>query len=38
VVVIPDHGSQDIMRPLLRKIICDMGLSVDDYNRLTEEL
>ena len=37
VVVIPDHGSQDIVRPLLRKIIRDMGLSVDEYNRLTEE-
>ena len=38
VVVIPDHGSQDIVRPLLRKIIRDMGLSVDEYNRLTEML
>ncbi len=38
VVVIPDHGSQDIVRPLLRKIIRDMGLSVDEYNRLTEKL
>jgi predicted RNA binding protein YcfA (HicA-like mRNA interferase family) len=37
VIVIPDHGSQDIVRPLLRKIIRDMGLSVDEYNRLTEE-
>jgi hypothetical protein len=34
VVVIPDHGSQDIMRPLIR----DMGLSVDEYNRLTDKL
>ena len=38
VVVIPDHGSQDIVRPLLRKIIRDMGLNVDEYNRLTENL
>ena len=38
VVVIPDHGSQDIVRPLLRKIIRDMGLSVDEYKRLTEML
>lgn len=38
VIVIPDHGSQDIVRPLLRKIIRDMGLSVDEYNRLTEML
>lgn len=38
VVVIPDHGNQDIVRPLLRKIIRDMGLSVDEYNRLTENL
>lgn len=38
VVVIPDHANQDIVRPLLRKIIRDMGLSVDEYNRLTEML
>lgn len=38
VVVIPDHGRQDIVRPLLRKIIRDMGLSVDEYNRLMEKL
>lgn len=36
-VVIPDHGSQVIVRPLLRKIIRDLGLSVDDYNRLLDE-
>jgi len=38
VVVIPDHGSQVIVRPLLRKIIRDMELTVDEYNRLTESL
>lgn len=38
VVVIPDHGNQDIVRTLLRKIIRDMGLSMDEYNRLTEKL
>jgi predicted RNA binding protein YcfA (HicA-like mRNA interferase family) len=38
VVVIPDHGSHVIVRPLLRKILRDMGLSVDDYNRILEEL
>ncbi len=38
VVVIPDHGSQVIVRPLLRKIIRDMGLTVDEYNRLIERL
>jgi len=37
-VVIPDHGSQVIVRPLLRKIIRDLGLSVDDYNRLLDDL
>jgi predicted RNA binding protein YcfA (HicA-like mRNA interferase family) len=38
IVVIPDHGSQVIVRPLLRKIVRDLGLSVDDYNRLLDEV
>ncbi len=38
IIVIPDHGSQVIVRPLLRKIIRDMGLTVEDYNRLVESL
>jgi predicted RNA binding protein YcfA (HicA-like mRNA interferase family) len=38
VIVIPDHGSHVIVRPLLRKIIRDMGLTIKDYTRLTEEL
>lgn len=37
VIVIPDHGSQVIVRPLLRRLVRDMGLSVDDYNRLLDE-
>ena len=38
IVVIPDHGSQVIVRPLLRKILRDMQLSVDEYNRLLDQL
>jgi len=38
VVVIPDHGSQVIVRPLLRKIVRDMGLTVEEYNKLVESL
>ncbi|MHB9075171.1 MAG: type II toxin-antitoxin system HicA family toxin [Desulfobaccales bacterium] len=34
VVIIPDHGSQVIVRPLLRKILRDLGLSPADYQRL----
>ena len=34
VTVIPDHGSQVIVRPLLRKILRDLDLSVDEYVRL----
>lgn len=34
IVVIPDHGSQVIVRPLLRKIVRDLGLSVDEYERI----
>ena len=36
--VIPDHGEQVIVRPLLRKLIRDMGLTVDEDNRLVESL
>ncbi len=38
IVVIPDHGSQVIVRPLLRKIVHDIGLTVDEYNRLIDSL
>ena len=38
IVVIPNHASQVIVRPLLRKIVRDLGISVDDYNRLLDEL
>ncbi|MBU1660731.1 MAG: type II toxin-antitoxin system HicA family toxin [Chloroflexi bacterium] len=38
VVVIPDHGSRVIVRPLLRKIIRDMGLTVDEYNDLVDSV
>ena len=37
IVVLPDHGSQVIVRPLLRKILRDMGLSVEEYTRHLEE-
>jgi predicted RNA binding protein YcfA (HicA-like mRNA interferase family) len=37
IVVIPDHGSQVIVRPLLRKLLRDMGLSIDDYHRFLDE-
>ena len=38
IVVIPDHGSQVIVRPLLRKILRDLGLSVDIYHKILDEL
>lgn len=38
IVVIPDHGSQVIVRPLLRKIVRDMGLSVEEYHAILEKL
>ncbi len=37
-MVIPDHGPQVIVRPLIRKIIRDMGLSVDEYNDLLDKV
>ncbi len=38
VIVIPDHGNQVIVRSLLRQIVRDMGLTVDEYNRLVDSL
>jgi predicted RNA binding protein YcfA (HicA-like mRNA interferase family) len=38
IVVIPDHGSQVIVRPLLRRIIRDLGLSIEEYNRIVASL
>lgn len=38
IVVIPDHGSQVIVRPLLRKILRDIGMGVEEYNRIVEDL
>ena len=34
IVVIPDHGSTVIVRPLLR----NMRLAIEDYHRILEEL
>ena len=34
VPVVPDHGSDPIVRPLLRKILRDLNLSVDECNNL----
>ena len=38
IVVIPDHGSQVIVRPLLRKILRDMGIDMEEYERILKEL
>jgi predicted RNA binding protein YcfA (HicA-like mRNA interferase family) len=38
IVVIPDHGTQIIVRPLLRKILRDLGLKPEEYHRLLDEL
>lgn len=38
IVVIPDHGGQVIVRPLLRKILRDIGITVDEYHKILEEL
>ena len=38
IVVIPDHGKQVIVRPLLRKIVRDLGITLDEYNDLVESL
>ena len=38
IIVIPDHGSQQIVRPLLRKILRDMSITPDEYEQLLKEL
>ena len=38
IIVIPDHGSQVIVRPLLRKILRDMGLSIEEFHQILEGL
>ena len=38
IVVIPDHGSQVIVRPLLRKVLRDIGLNVDEYHDILSKL
>ncbi len=37
IVVGPNHGSKVIVRPLLRRIVRDMGLSVEEYQRLLDK-
>lgn len=38
IVVILDHGSQVIVRPLLRKILRDIGLSIEEYHSILDKL
>ena len=38
IVVIPDHGSQVIVRPLLHKIIKDLGINTAEYREIVENL
>lgn len=35
-VIIPDHGGDVIVRSLLRKIIRDLGLTIEQYNELLD--
>lgn len=38
IIVIPDHGHNVIVRPLLRKILRDLGLTVEEYQRLLRKV
>ncbi|HLF72899.1 MAG TPA: type II toxin-antitoxin system HicA family toxin [Anaerolineales bacterium] len=38
IIVIPNHGSKVIVRPLLRKIMRDMGITPDEYEGILKEL
>ena len=37
-IPIPDHGSRDLTRPLIHRIVKDMGLTIDEYAKLLNEL
>ena len=37
-IPIPDHGAKDLPRPLIHRIVKDMGLSVDEYAKLLNDL
>jgi len=37
IIVIPDHGAQEIVRPLLRKILRDLDMSLEEYNEFLKE-
>lgn len=37
-VVLPDHGSQVIVRSLIRKVLRDMGMTPAEYERELEKL
>ena len=37
-IPIPDHGSTDLLRPLIHRIIKDVGLSVDEYVKMLDDL
>jgi len=38
IIVIPDHGSEVIKRPLLYRLVREMGLTIDEYNELVDSL
>jgi predicted RNA binding protein YcfA (HicA-like mRNA interferase family) len=38
IVVISDHGSSVIVRPLLRKILRDLGMTPEEYAKVLESL
>ena len=38
IIVIPDHGSQVIVRPLLRKLLRDMRLTIDEYHAILDKV
>lgn len=38
IITIPDHGSEHIKLGLLRRLIRDMGLSIQEYHDLLDEI
>lgn len=38
VCTVPNHGSQDLVRPLIRAILRDIDFTTDEYNAILDEL
>ena len=38
VTTVPHHAGQDLSRPLIRTILRDINLTIEDFNKILEKL